>query len=56
MPVTPGIPGLQVERRRQIARLMHETEDDRRLCFSVVNQKIRKAAQGPKPIPLRSQL
>jgi len=35
---------LEVEHCRQITRLMDETEDDRRLCLSVVNQKIRKAA------------
>src|SRR6266849_2786333 len=35
---------------------MHETENDRRLCFSLVNEEIRKAAEGPKPISRRGQL
>ena len=35
---------------------MHETEDDRRLRFRIVHEKIGKAAQRPKPISRRHQL
>jgi hypothetical protein len=46
---------LQVECGGQIPGLMHETENQRRLRFGVVDQKVRKTAQGPKPILLRRQ-
>jgi hypothetical protein len=36
--------GLEVEHRRQIAGLVHETEDNRRLRLGVIDQKIGKAA------------
>jgi hypothetical protein len=48
--------GLKVEHPRQIAGLMHETENYRRLRLGVVNEEIRKAAQGPKPVSPRRQL
>jgi len=35
---------------------VHETENDRWLRPCVVNQKIGKAAKGPKPIPFRREL
>src|SRR5438132_2360703 len=47
---------LEIEYSRQVAGLMHEAEDDRRVRRRVVNQKIGKAAEGPEPISLGCQL
>jgi len=47
---------LEIEHSRQIAGLMHKTQDNWRLCLSVVNHEIRKAAQGPKPVSLRREV
>jgi hypothetical protein len=35
---------------------MHEANDDRRIGFGIVDEEVRKAAQWPKPEPLRREL